>query len=129
MKAVSKGTYGVTAVAHDGHFCRSLLEYEFCNLLSKYGIEHDSEPLYNDGSRRRADYRIGKYFVEIAGMMGDPGYRAKMEAKYLSAKDKQIKLAILLPVDVKRITRLQDFSASELEKYLERHLDRDNLFS
>jgi hypothetical protein len=79
---------GVISIATDGHRCRSLLERYVDDWLSAHGIEHTCEPLWpthptlNPGGRRRADWLIeDQVYVEMAGMLDDPIYAAKMAHK------------------------------------------------
>jgi hypothetical protein len=63
VETTSRPSFGVAAMAKDGHFCRSMLEFEFCGYLDANKIKHDPEPEYNDGSRRRADFLVAGVFV------------------------------------------------------------------
>jgi hypothetical protein len=120
--------YGVTAIAQDGHFCRSLLEYEFCNFLFENDLPHETEPFYGDGTKRRADFVVGTTVIEIAGLMSVPSYRQKMKEKVDFAKSRRLKLAVLLPEDVRFLVRKRTQDMKSLEINLESFINRKDLF-
>lgn len=97
-----RGTY---CIAADGHQCRSLAERTVDDFLSSHRIPHDPEPPY-PASSRRADWRLEDgTLVEYAGLMGDAGYRAKIEEKQAIAAAADVSLVVLLPEDLLSLGR------------------------
>jgi hypothetical protein len=127
VETTSRTSFGVAAMAKDGHFCRSMLEFEFCGYLDANKIKHDPEPEYNDGSRRRADFLVAGVYVEIAGLMSNPGYRAKMMEKQAQAKKMDIPLAILLPEDVRALVRQPPGPKDRIADRLAAYMNRQDL--
>jgi hypothetical protein len=127
VETTSRPSFGVLAMAQDGHFCRSMLELEFCGYLFSNKIKHDPEPEYNDGSRRRADFLVDGVFVEIAGLMSNPGYRAKMLEKQAKAETMSIPLAILLPEDVRALVKQPQGPNNRIADRLAAFMNRQDL--
>jgi len=103
---------GFRCIAKDGHICNSLVELEIDNWLHDHGLQHEKEPPYpvhmtlNPNKRLRADFLVKGIYLEYAGLMDDPSYAAKMEAKRQLAKDKSMKLLVIEPRHMKGIEKL-----------------------
>ena len=100
---------GFRCIAKDGHVCNSLVELEIDNWLFDHGMQHEKEPIYpihttlNPNARLRADFLVNGIYVEYAGLMDDPLYAQKIEAKRNIAKDKSMKLVVIEPKRMKNI--------------------------
>ncbi|MDX6244769.1 MAG: hypothetical protein QOE76_2492 [Frankiales bacterium] len=101
---------GVVSVAADGHACRSLLERYVDDWLSSHHITHSCEPQWpchptlNAGGFRRADWLLeGDVYVEMAGMLDDPIYAAKIDHKRQLAMALGVELIVLTPDDLGRL--------------------------
>ncbi len=94
---------GTRCIAQDGHECFSLGEKTIDDWLSSRGIAHEKEVLYrhdfhlNPSGQMRADWRVGDTLIEFAGMMVDPEYAAKIEAKRELASKSGLALIIIEP--------------------------------
>lgn len=119
VQGVQRTSFGVSVFGQDGHLCRSLLEYEFCNLLSRLRIKHDPEPPYNDGTSRRADFLVLGRYVEIAGMLSKPEYKEKIISKIKDSNRAGRELRVLKPADVRRICGMPSLTASNLESEID----------
>jgi hypothetical protein len=104
---------GAVSIAADGHACRSILERHVDDWLSSHHIAHSCEPAWpshptlNPGGSRRADWLLeGDVYVEMAGMLDDPSYAAKIEHKRHLANALGVELLVLTPDDVARLDLL-----------------------
>ncbi|MEK6824610.1 MAG: hypothetical protein AABY02_02030, partial [Nanoarchaeota archaeon] len=77
--------YKKLVVCKDGHKVKSNLERNVCDWLHEKGIEHEYEPKYHKskyyGNSFKADFKIGKFNIEILGMLGIPKYEMNFEKK------------------------------------------------
>ncbi len=102
---------GARCVALDGHECNSLAELEIDNWLHTHGIPHEKEPyypghdLYNPNVRLRADFRVGNYWIEYAGLLADPTYAEKIRIKKLLATSHNLSLIVVKPQDVVKLEK------------------------
>ena len=100
---------GFRCVARDGHECNSLVELEIDNWLFAHGVPHEREPLYpphpsyNPSKRLRADFLVGRTYIEYAGLLDDDGYAMKMEHKRMLAEEKHLHLIIIEPRHIKKL--------------------------
>ncbi len=100
---------GVICPAKDGCFCRSMEEVRIDDWLFENGIHHEKEPNYpkhpilNKGGRKRADWKVGKTFIEYAGLMSDSQYKKKLEDKITLAKEMGINLIVLIQSDLQNL--------------------------
>lgn len=90
---------GTHCVAEDGHVCLSLGEKTIDDLLYRNGIQHEKEPYY-PGSRYRADFAVGKVFIEFFGLTGNASYDARTKLKQELCEKHGIKLISIYPVDL-----------------------------
>ena len=103
---------GIKCLADDGHQCLSLDEQFIDNWLYSNGIEHEREPHYpkhsilNPYGRRRADWKIGDYFVEYFGLAGNPSYDRKTLEKTKLALAENIKLITILPNQINELDKI-----------------------
>lgn len=106
--------YGYRCLADDGHECLSLDERKIDNFLNEKGIDHEKEPSYPpdddlnpkvglSGGGLRADWKVGKYFIEFFGLMMDKDYAEKAEKKKRLAEKYGIKLIPIYPKDLGRL--------------------------
>jgi hypothetical protein len=91
-------------LAKDGHVCYSLAEKTMDDLLHVHGIPHEREPCYPEGNYR-ADFALGKTFVEFFGLTGDADYYAKLKQKL--CRKHGIKLISVYPEDLVSQKRLE----------------------
>lgn len=97
---------GVTAMAKDGHICRSLLERQIDDFFFDHGIAHHPEPHYPydpdinpDGYR--ADWRLADgTYVEALGFTANPVYMAKAQRKIALAQQHQIPVVTVTETDL-----------------------------
>ena len=88
---------GYQSIATDGHLCLSLGERAICEYLSRNGIAHEKEPMYpyheefNPNNLLRGDFLVNGTIIEFAGMMSNPEYAVRMEAKQKLAKILKLK--------------------------------------
>lgn len=101
---------GTVCMATDGHYCRSLAEKAICDWLYARGVSHVTEPRWpqhpelNPSGKLRADWAIGDVYIEFAGMMGEQQYREKIGKKIRLADAVGIKLIVLQPEDLPRLS-------------------------
>lgn len=96
---------GIRCIANDGHECLSLAEKTIDDWLSLHGIYHEKEPRYPYHHRlnptgMRADWKVKDTLIEFAGLMNEPNYAAKMDAKREIAKEFNFSVIILEPEDI-----------------------------
>lgn len=100
---------GITAVAKDGHLCRSLLERQVDDFLYDHGIEHEVEPGYpydadHNTTGYRADWKLPDgTFVEALGFTLDATYMAKVERKLQLAQRLGIPVVTVTHADLARL--------------------------
>lgn len=115
VETVRNGPFGIQAIADDGHHCLSLLEWRFCNALSKSEIEHAKEPMYVHWRKIRADFRVGDLLIEIAGLSGREAYDDKLSSKLTFARAENIRVLVLNESDIARIDALTRITIEDLE--------------
>jgi hypothetical protein len=97
---------GVKCKANDGHTCDSLAEQLIDNWLSEHGIVHVREPYYpenqdfNPSGLKRADWLAGNVYIEYFGLTGEATYDKKTETKLLMAREMNINLIPIYPLDL-----------------------------
>jgi hypothetical protein len=101
-----KTSRGTQCVAKDGDVCYSLAEKTVDDYLFNHGIAHKREPLY-PGSKLRADFLVGKTFIEYFGLKGNPDYDAKIETKQKICSESGIVLVSLYSEDLIDIRKLE----------------------
>ncbi len=89
---VRKTPRGYICLAKDGHECRSIGEKIIDDYLFTHNINHEQEPYYPGERKFRADWKVGKYFIEFWGLKGDEDYDKKIEDKKAIALEYQISL-------------------------------------
>lgn len=98
--------YGTMTLSLDGHECRSLAEKTIDDWLFMNKIKHSIEPYYpldselNPSGLLRADWKVGKYFIEYFGLMSKEEYKNKTVKKIKLCKKNNIKLISLFPEDL-----------------------------
>ena len=92
-------SFGSRVLANDGHECLSLGEKTIDDWLYLKKIPHDREPLY-PGEYLRADWKVGKFFIEYWGLKGKEDYDKKILIKREIAKEKKIPLIEICPEDL-----------------------------
>ena len=113
---------GVRCIARDGHECNSLAEMEIDNWLHMQGVTHEREPAYpvhpkyNSNGMLRADFRVGGFLIEYAGLLDDPVYAEKMEKKKLLAIEIGVQLITLTPNDLSRLERVLQAPLHDFER-------------
>ena len=113
--------FGTRCIAKDGHECRSLAEQYIDNWLFLNGISHSREPYYPE-KYLKADWQVGKYFIEYWGLKGQEDYDEKIELKREIAEKNNIPLIEINPSDLQNISsklkRLKDeYGNPELATY------------
>jgi hypothetical protein len=94
---------GTRCFADDGHVCLSLSEKAIDDWLNAHGICHEKEPLYprhpdlNPTGRIRSDWRVGRTIIEYVGLLDEPDYFARIEAKRELARESGISLIVVEP--------------------------------
>jgi hypothetical protein len=104
---------GIRSISRCGHLCVSMGEREICEYLHENGVSHTKEPLYADlvpeGSEfgaMRGDFLVGDLVIEFAGLDGDEAYDAKISTKQSLAEKYGLKLIVVRPGDVKKLSDL-----------------------
>ncbi|MBS3104739.1 hypothetical protein J4234_00610 [Candidatus Woesearchaeota archaeon] len=75
--------YKELLVCKDKHRVKSNFERTVCDWLYFNGIEHEYEPRISSDRYFKADFKIGRFYIEILGMMEIPEYRRKFEEKIM----------------------------------------------
>lgn len=70
-------------VCKDKHRVKSNFERTVCDWLYFNGIEHEYEPRISNDRYFKADFKIGRFYIEILGMMEISAYRNKFEEKIM----------------------------------------------
>lgn len=97
---------GIRCLAKDGHECYSMAEKIIDDWLYQQGIPHEKEPPYprdsalNPHSRLRADWKIGRWFVEFFGMLGEEQYDEQVARKRLLGAEQGLDMIELTPKDI-----------------------------
>jgi hypothetical protein len=103
---------GVTAIAKDGHLCRSLLERQVDDFLHDNGIEHEPEPYYpydpaDNVNGCRADWKLSDgTFVEALGFTKDPAYMARARIKIALAERHGIPVVTVTHADLDKLAAI-----------------------
>ena len=101
---------GYRCVAKDGAQCRSLDEKQIDDLLLTLGRKHEHEPRYpydaelNPHERKRADWKVGKVYIEYFGMMSDEEYEEKATQKRRLAQKVGMPFLAIYPEDMRYMT-------------------------
>lgn len=101
---------GIRCIAKSGNECNSLDEMFIDNWLFEKNIISIKEPfypkhkLYNKSGRRRADWKVGDYFIEYFGLKGEENYDKKTKEKLLLANNLNLKLISIFPSDLNNIS-------------------------
>lgn len=104
-----KGKFGYRTLAKDGHVCNSLAEKIIDDWLFDKSIPHEKEPSYPEEIRSflhkniRADWKIGKYYIEYFGLQSNEDYAKKTDSKILACNLFEVKLIKLYPGDEYRL--------------------------
>lgn len=110
-KMTSRGTQ---CLAIDGHVCLSLGEKIIDDFLYEHHIGHDKEPSYPEG-KYRADFLIGKTFVEYFGLAGDVEYDKNSRYKEGLCRKYGISLLSIYPNDLVTAGRLERIFAEYIK--------------
>lgn len=96
---------GTRCIALDGHECHSLAEQYIDNWLFHNNIPHVREPIYPK-TGFRADWKVGKYFIEYWGLKGQEDYDEKIDTKRKIAKNNNISLIEISHSDLPKINTI-----------------------
>jgi hypothetical protein len=83
---------GTQCLAVDGHMSLSEAEKAIDDWLTGQQITHVKEPaypvhvLYNPNGKRRADWRVGEFYVELFGLLGEADYDQRVREKRMLAR-------------------------------------------
>ena len=94
-----KMSFSYRVLANDGHECLSLGEKNIDDWLYLNNIPHEKEPIYPNGYFR-ADWKVGKHFIEYWGLKGKEDYDNKILIKKEIAKEYNIPLIEIFPEDI-----------------------------
>jgi len=114
-----RDVYGYRTKAKDGHECRSLSEKMIDDWMFMNNISHQREPFYpvdeklNPSGGMMADWKVGEYYIEFFGLMGNKDYEKKVKQKKDLAKIKGIKLIEVYPEDLYALKTKLDKIARE----------------
>ena len=92
LEGFRKTSRGYICFAKDGHTCRSIGEKVIDDYLYAHDIPHEKEPHYPSIRHFRADWKVGKYFIEFWGLKGDEDYDMKIAEKRKIAQENNIPL-------------------------------------
>ena len=109
---IRKSGRGYICLAKDGHKCRSIGEKIVDDYLYAHDIPHEIEPFYPGERKFRADWKVGKYFIELWGLMGEEDYDKKIQIKKDILQQYQIPLIEITFSDL----RILDEIFKELER-------------
>lgn len=90
---------GIQTLARDGHVCFSLGEKTIDDFLFDHNIKHKKEPRYPEGNYR-ADFLVGKVFIEYFGFAGNPDYDTKTREKISICNKHGISMIEIYPKDL-----------------------------
>lgn len=68
-------------VCEDGHKVKSNFERNVCNWLHKNNIKHEYEPRISDKRWFKADFKVGRFYIEILGLKGVDFYDKRFDEK------------------------------------------------
>ena len=102
---------GIRSISRCGHLCLSNGEREICEYLNSNQIEHSKEPIYSELANgaaefggMRGDFLVNGVVIEFAGLDGDESYDSRMHTKEALAKKYDLKLVIIKPADLKKLS-------------------------
>ena len=96
----------VVKYALNGEVCYSTSELAITNFLISHNIPYIKEPFYKDYiddercKFKRADWKVGEYFIEYFGLTGVSEYDKKTKEKIQICQDNNIKLIEIYPKDM-----------------------------
>jgi len=105
---------GIQCIALDGHTCLSLSEKAIDDWFTENHIPHVKEPRYPfhselNLSSMRADWKVKDVLMTPAGLMNEPDYASKMDAKLKLCREANLRLIILYPEDILNLdTKLEE---------------------
>jgi hypothetical protein len=117
LTLTNRGKGGYQSVATDGHLCLSLGERAICEYLTRNHVRHKKEPVYpidselNPNGLMRADFLAKDVWIEFAGMLTDPLYKARMANKKALAAKNNLKWVQVDPEHLGDLTFLLEFFA------------------
>jgi hypothetical protein len=82
--------------------------------FTEHHISHEKEPIYPyhpdlNPSNMRADWKVEGVLIEYTGLMEEPDYASKMDAKLELCRESNLKLIILYPADIFNLdTKLEE---------------------
>jgi len=106
---------GFRCMGKSGNECNSLDEMFIDNWLFDNNINSIKEPLYpkhpvyNKSGRRRADWKVGDYFIEYFGLQGEEVYDKKTREKLILADILDLNLIPIYPSDLNKISEKLSF--------------------
>jgi hypothetical protein len=116
VDSVRKTPRGTMCLANDGHVCRSISEKIIDDWFSKNNIQHEKEVWYPkvDGIKKsfRADWKVGEYYIEFFGLIGQEDYDNKTKDKIAYCKERGIKLILIYQKDVQNLDEKLQFLRS-----------------
>lgn len=101
---------GIKCLAKSGNECLSLDEMFIDNWFYENNIKtvkepyYPKHPMYNKHGRRRADWKIGEYYIEYFGLKGEESYDKKTKEKIELAKSLNLKLVSIYPSDLSNLS-------------------------
>jgi len=110
---VRKTRRGYICLAKDGHECRSIGEKIVDDYLYTHNIPHEKEPSYPGEKKFRADWKVGKYFIELWGLAGEEDYDRKMHEKKDILQKYRIPLIEIIFSDLRTLDKI--FKNVEIE--------------
>lgn len=96
----------IARYALNGELCYSTSELVITDFLISHNISYIKEPLYKDYINddrckfKRADWKVGDYFIEYFGLTGMSEYDKKTKEKIKICQDNNIKLIEIYPNDM-----------------------------
>jgi len=99
--------FGYICRAKDGHVCFSMGEKQIDDWLYINNIKHKKEPkypydpIYNKSELKRADWKVGEYYIEYFGLEGINNYNEKIQDKMQIAKRLNLNLISIYYKDLK----------------------------
>lgn len=101
---------GIRCIAKSGNECNSLDEMFVDNwffenkIISIKEPIYPKHPIYNKSGKRRADWKVGDYFIEYFGLNGEEAYDKKTKEKLLLVNSLNLKLISIFPSDLNNIS-------------------------
>lgn len=121
-------------VTRDGHRVRSSYERIVCEWLYENNILHEVEPFSIRDRKKRADFKVGRFYIEVLGMLNLKTYKKRYENKltemafhygpgfaFFKGEDADKYLKIIpkdMPVIVEIIPNKNNLTKLDLEKQL-----------